>query len=208
MMNEASYAALSDEQLCLLSQQGDSGAAEHLIGRYKPQVLSMARRYYLEGGDRDDLVQEGMIGLYQAVAGYRKNQKAKFRTFCTLCIRRQLVDAMRKANTRKNQMLNQSLSLNETFGGKGDEGWSLIADKCLDPEKALLGKEAAQDFTRYLETALSKQEKATLSEFLKGHSYDLIAARLGTNPKSVDNAIQRVKKKISVFLEESRQKDQ
>ncbi|HHT15764.1 MAG: sigma-70 family RNA polymerase sigma factor [Christensenellales bacterium] len=202
MMNEATYAALSDEELCGLSQVGDGEAAEYLIGRYKPQVLAIARRYYLEGGDRDDLVQEGMIGLYQAIADFRNDQKAKFKTFCNLCIRRQLVDAMRKANAQKNRALNQSLSLNQSFGETGDEGWSLIADQSLDPEEALLGKEAAKDLTRYLQTALSKQEKATLSAFLKGHSYDLIAAQLGTNSKSVDNAIQRVRKKISTFLEE------
>ena len=191
---------LPDETLALRAQAGEPDAAELLCERYKDMVRMMARPYFLLGGDRDDLLQEGMIGLYKAIQHYKAGHNAAFRSFAELCVGRQIISAITMAARNKHQPLNSYISLYGDPAGLSEGGPELIdllkLPTAEDPEEALLHKEAELDMRRRLDELLSPFEKQVVDLFLSGLSYLQIGEALSCGRKSVDNALQRVKKKL------------
>lgn len=192
------YEKYEDEELVLLAQKEDGEAFEVLIKRYKELVKGQAYRYYISGSDREDIIQEGMLGIFKAIISYEKGKAASFRTFAELCIKRQIIDAVRKATRRKHDPLNESLSLdkfveegeNYTYQDIiGDNGYSLEDTVILNNEIELISKKGKEIFS-YLEWTV-------LNEYLSGGTYTEIAASMGRSPKTIDNAIQRMKHKLS-----------
>ena len=191
------YEALTDEELIERIRMGDSDAEDVLYIRYKQVVRSKARTYFLVGADREDIIQEGMIGLYKAVCDYEFGKQASFRAFAELCITRQIITAIKSATRKKHIPLNTYVSLSRPVYEDGDGERTLIdvleTTRISDPEEALIGRESYEAVARDIENALSKLEREALSLYLQGLSYQQIAAAMGRSTKCVDNAIQRVK---------------
>lgn len=200
------YEALTDEALIERIRMGDSDAEDVLYIRYKQVVRSKARTYFLVGADREDIIQEGMIGLYKAVCDYEFGKQASFRAFAELCITRQIITAIKSATRKKHIPLNTYVSLSRPVYEDGDGERTLIdvleTTRISDPEEALIGRESYEAVARDIENALSKLEREALSLYLQGLSYQQIAAAMGRSTKCVDNAIQRVKKKLEERLRE------
>ena len=200
------YEALTDEELIERIRMGDSYAEDVLYIRYKQVVRSKARTYFLVGADREDIIQEGMIGLYKAVCDYEFGKQASFRAFAELCITRQIITAIKSATRKKHIPLNTYVSLSRPVYEDGDGERTLIdvleTTRISDPEEALIGRESYEAVARDIENALSKLEREALSLYLQGLSYQQIAAAMGRSTKCVDNAIQRVKKKLEERLRE------
>lgn len=194
------YEQFSDEELCRLAVN-DSGAEEFLLMKYKRVVLQEARTLFLTWGDRDDLVQEGMIGLYRAVRGFRQEAGASFAAFARLCIRRQIYNAIQAANRKKNLPMEEYVSFHSPeFQQQEQEaktGWEQSS-----PEQQLIDREETERLLRRLEERLSPLEWKILKEYVEGSNYQEIARRLERSPKSVDNAITRIKGKFRKILEE------
>ena len=194
----------SDEELILKIRQGDSLAEELLYERYKPIVRMLARAYYLAGADREDLIQEGMYGLYRAVCTYDPEageaRAAAFSTYAEICTKHQMISAVRKAARKRNMPLNTYISLERevTPEGKtiGDLAEILSDVYTEDPEHDLIQREELGFLRKTMDTALSPFERRVLKLYLEGFSYQKIADLLGKTPKSVDNAIQRVRRKL------------
>lgn len=197
------YESLTDEQLLTLLRGGDDLAEEALYARYKQVVRSKARTYFLIGADREDIIQEGMIGLYKAVLDYQFDRQVSFRAFAELCITRQIITAIKGATRKKHMPLNTYISLNRSVF-EGDSERPLIdvisSAQISDPEEALIGRESYEAVADSIEHALSKLERGALELYLQGYSYQQIADALQKSTKSVDNAIQRVKKKLEEYL--------
>lgn len=196
------YAQMSDEQLARLSQDGDTAAQDFLIDKYKPMVRRRSRSYFLAGADHEDIIQEGMIGLYKAIRDYSPD-KSSFYAFAVLCVTRQIFSAVKTANRQKHLPLNNYVSLNKSIGS--DEGSatlaeSLPASSTTEPEQAFIGKEGKTRIEEYMDGALSQFETQVLYRFLQGESYAQIAERLETSAKSVDNALQRIRRKLGELL--------
>lgn len=181
--------AKTDEELVLSCRAGDSAACDALFEKYKPLVKSRAANKYLSGGDYDDLIQEGMIGLLAAVNDYdpEKAEGAKFGTFATLCIDRQLNHAIESAHSRKNRVLSESVSMDA-------EGMDRVVSPA-DPEKMVLAAEGRREKLAMIRGSLSRLELVVLDMMLRGYSGREIAAILGKTPKAVDNAFQRIRRK-------------
>ncbi len=189
--------AKTDEELLTLARAGDTRAEELLYARYKNVVRVKTHAYFIVGADRDDLLQEGMIGLYKAVRDYSASCGASFRTFAEMCIHRQIVTAIKTATRQKHIPLNSYISL---YKNSEDPERSLIDTLQLtgeDPADTFLGKERAKQMETLLQTALSDFEKRVLSLYMDGCSYAQAAERLGRSVKAVDNALQRIKKKMA-----------
>ena len=199
------YDLLTDEQLITLHRGGDALAEEQLYARYKQVVRSKARTYFLIGADREDIIQEGMIGLYKAVCDYQFDKQASFRAFAELCITRQIITAIKSATRKKHIPLNTYISLNRSVY-EGDTERPLIdvlsSTQISDPEEVLIGRESYEAVADSIEHSLSKLEHNALGLYLYGYSYQQIADALQVTTKSVDNAIQRVKKKLEARLQE------
>ena len=199
------YEALADEELLTLHRAGDARAEEALYARYKQIVRSKARMYFLIGADREDIIQEGMIGLYKAVVDYQFDRHTSFRGFAELCITRQIITAIKAATRKKHMPLNTYISFNRSVY-EGDTERPLIdvltSTRISDPEEVLIGRENYAAVADSIEHSLSKLERGTLSLYLGGYSYQQIAEHLQITTKSVDNAIQRVKKKLEARLNE------
>lgn len=193
------YAAMTDEALITALRAGDKLAEEALYARYKQVVRSKARTYFLVGADREDIIQEGMIGLYKAVCDYGFDKQASFRAFAELCIMRQIISAIKSATRKKHMPLNTYVSLNRSVF-EGDSERTLMdmlsGSHVSDPEELYIGQENYQAVAAHIHKALTPLEKSALSLYLKGYSYQQIAGSLGRSVKCVDNAIQRVKKKL------------
>jgi RNA polymerase sporulation-specific sigma factor len=172
----------------------DEKAVEKLLTMYKPLVLKIARGYFIVGEEIDDIVQEGMIGLYKAINSYEE-EKAGFKTFATLCIKRQILSAIKKANTNKSKMF-----------------WDLCDDQTLDfflapsnkenPENKIISKENYNLLNSTIQNSLSDLEKSVLKEYLAGGKYEEIANKLGMEKKSVDNALNRIRNKLLHLLDD------
>ena len=192
-----------EERLLALAKGGAERALDLLFRAYRDIIKSKANLYFLAGGERDDLIQEGMIGLFRAVMDYAPDAGASFRTFAELCIGRQMMTAIKAATRMKHAPLNTSVSLFMPTGEAGDEGSEvasyedLIADSRPSPEDALIAQEQARLLEASGEQLFSGLERAVWEEFRKGASYQEIARTLGKPPKTVDNAIQRIKRKIA-----------
>lgn len=199
------YESLTDEELLGLLREGDARAEEALYARYKQIVRSKARMYFLIGADREDIIQEGMIGLYKAVMDYQFDRHASFRSFAELCITRQIITAIKSATRKKHMPLNTYISFNRSVY-EGDNERPLIdvltSTRISDPEEVLISRENYAAVADSIEHSLSKLEHNALGLYLNGYSYQQIADALQISTKSVDNAIQRVKKKLEARLKE------
>ncbi len=204
-MSENEYESMSDEQVVALVREGDQSAQDYLLNKYKTLVKSKARAYFLMGADREDIIQEGMIGLYKAVRDYQPEKNAAFRSFADLCINRQIITAIKTANRQKHIPLNSSVSLNnKVYGSDEEETYIdfLKTEEVTSPEAIFIGIENKNFILEHFSKALSSFESQVLSLYLQGRSYSRIAEITGKPEKSIDNALQRVKKKTEKFVQE------
>lgn len=187
-----------------LIKKGDSAAMERLLTYCKPLVNSIARKYFLVGAGSDDIVQEGMIGLYKAISTFDPNETASFKTYATVCIKRQIVSAIRSANNNKNLPLNTYFSINNqgmiVVSSSKDESEEekgiYISARSLSPEDSLIGEEAMTEVYNKINSLLSDFEKKVIELYIDGLNYVEIAKRLDKDPKSIDNALGRIKNKL------------
>jgi RNA polymerase sporulation-specific sigma factor len=189
------YDRISDEQLAELSTKGDNVAQEALLRRFKGHVAKLARPYFIMGGDREDLVQEGMIGLYKAMREFKAGNAASFATFATVCIKNQMLDAIKNASRKKHGPLNTYISMDMQ-----SPEIAKMSDGLQEPEKILIHRENKLRLENMVQASLSELESAILTHFLAGQSYQEIAASLGRTPKSVDNALFRIRRKVAKQL--------
>lgn len=210
MTNEERFSQMTDEEVCALAQQSDGYALEYLLNRYKNFVRSRARSYFLIGADHEDIVQEGMIGLYKGIRDFRPDKLASFRAFAELCITRQIITAIKTATRQKHIPLNSYVSLNKPiFDEESDRTLlDVISEgRITNPEELLIGQEELSSIESRIGEMLSDLEWEVLTAYLEGRSYQEIAADLGRHVKSIDNALQRVKRKMEKFLEEANSQD-
>ena len=201
------YEAETDEGLVEQINAGDSEAMDFLMNKYKNLVRSRARTLFLVGADKEDLIQEGMIGLYKAIRDFNTAQGVSFRSFAELCISRQMYSAIKGSNTKKNQPLNNYISIDSMEVSEDRESpmeqlLGINFEKNKNPEQLVLDKEAATVLEYTLVGHLSEMEKQVLHFYMKDMNYSQIAAALGKEPKAVDNALQRIKKKLTQVLSE------
>lgn len=192
------YENYTDEEVLDIIKNGDNQAIDYLITKYKNLVKIRARAYFIIGADTEDIIQEGMIGLYKAIRDYKKTD-ASFQTFAKICIDRQVMTAIKSANRKKHLPLNSYLSLNMiTYEEDSDETYTdkLEESKILNPEEIVIDKESVKILQEQINKNLSGLEKQVLKLYLKGKSYGTIAQKLEKDEKSIDNAIQRIRKKI------------
>lgn len=193
----------SDEELINIIRDGNSFAQEYLIDKYKNLVKIKSRSYFILGADREDIIQEGMIGLYKAIRDFKPEKQANFYSFAELCIVRQVITAIKSANRQKHIPLNSYLSLNKTVYDENDECTYLemLTDNVnSNPETLFIGNENKQDIENKMSAVLSKLEQEVLNLYLNGKSYHEIAKIIERDEKSIDNALQRVKKKVEKIL--------
>ena len=207
MTKEQTYKIAKDEELVLMAQNGDDEAQEYLLDKYKSLVRAKSRAYFLIGADSEDIIQEGMIGLYKAVRDYNEEKNASFRSFAELCVNRQMITAIKAATRQKHQPLNSYVSLNKPVYEEESEQTYMdflqsSSDSLLNPEALLIGQENKSFLEDQMVKNLSSFETRVLVLYLQGRSYFEIAHVLDKPEKSIDNALQRVKKKLERFLEE------
>lgn len=200
-MNEQQfdYDNMSDEELVELSASGDRRAVEIILGRYKNLVKNRAKLYFLAGADHDDIVQEGMIGLFKAVRDFDITKQPTFRGFAEICVKRQIITAIKASTRQKHIPLNSYVSLSEPlFDDNADRTLvDMLAEReTTDPEELFLRRENVELLSTEIESKLSNLEKTVLSLYLGGMNYQEIAAELKRTPKSIDNALQRIKHKL------------
>ena len=192
------YNKNSDEELIELIKNGDEMALEYLINKYKDMVNMKVGKYFIIGAEREDIIQEGMIGLYKAIKSFNADKQNSFKSFANLCIERQLITAIKTSNRQKHIPLNSSVSLNNTVFND-EEDTSLIeifnANVIEDPLDTITKKEYYKSVENKIDRELSKFEKQVLYRYAKGESYVTIAEKLDIQVKAVDNAIQRIRKK-------------
>ncbi len=199
-MERLNYKEYSDEKLVTLSRNGDKRAEEFLLTKYKNFVRSKARAYFLVGGDNDDLIQEGMIGLYNAIGSFDEDKEATFMTYAALCINNKILSAVAADNRHKNEPLNKYISIYSMVSGDNGEE-AVLSDvlpssKIDNPEDIVLSQEQKEIIEDKMEQRLSSLEKKILSYYIEGLSYAQIADRVDKSPKAVDNAIQRIRAKL------------
>ena len=192
---------LEDRRLALLARNGNKRAEEELIRRYTGFVRMKASSYFLAGGDAEDLVQEGLIGLYKAVRDFRVEKETSFRSFAELCVTRQIITAIKTATRYKHQPLNGYVSFSHTPAGQDPDSECTLGDALPgpsvdDPSICVISTEELQSLVFCLGTGLSQLEAEALRLYLEGSSYEEMAERLGCDTKTIDNALQRVKRKV------------
>ena len=194
---------LPDDKLAALAQSGNLDAEEALLKKYKDAVRIKANMYYMAGADEDDVMQEGMIGLMKAIRQYSPEREASFGTFAGICITRQIISAIRSADRDKHKALNTSVSLSRPLETGNEEVTltdTLSSGSGESPEEMLIFKDIVYYILHNGDNIFSEFEMNVLSEFIKGNDYEKIADKLGKNVKSVDNAMQRTRKKILGYL--------
>lgn len=199
-----SYEVLLDEEIVEIAQAGDDAAQEYLINKYKNFVRAKARSYFLIGADREDIIQEGMIGLYKAIRDFRCDKLSSFRAFAELCITRQIITAIKTATRQKHIPLNSYVSLNKPIYDEDSDRTLLdviSGSKITDPEELIISQEEFVDIEEKMGEILSSLEWKVLMSYLEGKSYQEIAYDLKRHVKSIDNALQRVKRKLERYLE-------
>ena len=200
---------LLDLQLVLRARNGDGSALDTLMRRYTGFVRLKASSYFLAGGDSEDLIQEGLIGLYKAVRDFRSDKETSFRSFAELCVTRQIITAIKTATRFKHQPLNQYISFSHTPAGQDTDGECTLGDALPgsaveEPSLVVISTEELQSLIFALGTGLSRLESDALRLYLEGSSYEEMAEELGCDTKTIDNALQRVKRKV-VTHQRSRQ---
>lgn len=207
MTREERYQNARDEELVQMAREGERGAQEFLLDKYKFLVRAKSRAYFLIGADSEDIIQEGMIGLYKAVRDFNTEKNTSFRSFAELCINRQMITAIKAATRQKHQPLNSYVSLNKPVYEEESEQTYMdflqsSSNALLNPETLLIGQENKSFLEDQMVKNLSSFETRVLALYLQGRSYFEIAHALQKPEKSIDNALQRVKKKLEKFLEE------
>ncbi|OMP67980.1 RNA polymerase sporulation sigma factor SigH [Domibacillus epiphyticus] len=195
---------LNDEQLVELVHNGDSDALDYLIHKYRNFVRAKARSYFLIGADKEDIVQEGMIGLYKAVRDFKGDKLSTFKAFAELCITRQIITAIKTATRQKHIPLNSYVSLDKPiYDEESDRTLMdvLIGAKVTDPEELIINREQFSNIEGKVNELLSDLERQVLALYLDGRSYQEISEELNRHVKSIDNALQRVKRKLERYLE-------
>ncbi|QHI72811.1 RNA polymerase sporulation sigma factor SigH [Aminipila terrae] len=200
---QENYNQINDEELATLAQAGDELAEETLIRKYKSVIKNKSHLYFVTGADSEDVMQEGMIGLFKAIRSYREGRNASFRTYAELCINRQILTAVRQATRMKYSPLNTSISIDNKIS---DENYDVsIADTLYssleeNPETIIIMKEKMQGLENEGKNFFSELESKVLVEFLQGKNYNDIGKLMNKTPKSIDNAIQRIRKKLENHL--------
>ena len=195
---------LDDLYLVALAKRGSPDAYDRIVKRYRGFVRLKASSYFLLGGGADDLIQEGLLGLYKAIRDYRSDRESSFRNFAELCITRQIITAVKTASRNKHAPLNQYVSFAQSPAGASDSETTL--EEVLpgpgseDPSERVIATEELQSLVSCLSSVLSELESQVLSLYLDGHSYEAVGERLDCDTKTVDNALQRVKRKVSLHL--------
>jgi RNA polymerase sigma-H factor len=200
------HAEPEDEYLVALAKRGTPGATDRMIRRYYGFVRLKASSYFLIGGESEDLIQEGLVGLYKAIRDFRSDRESSFRNFAELCITRQIITAVKTATRNKHTPLNSYVSFSQTPAAAGDDGEPTMADvlpgsPVHDPVNQVISTEEIQSLVACITSVLSELESRVLSLYLDGRSYDEIGERLECDTKTVDNALQRVKRKVGLHLD-------
>ena len=196
----------ADEALVARYQAGDASALDELIQRYRRFARAKARSYFLVGADSDDIEQEGMIGLYKAVRDYRPDREAGFRGFAELCVTRQVISAVKGANRHKHQPMHRYVSISGVYGGESEHERAvedLLDDHhAVDPAEEICQRERMAEMKSTMQDLLSRLEVEVLGLYVEGRSYQEISASLGRHVKAIDNALQRIKKKVEHHVAE------
>ena len=190
---------LSDEELALLVQQNNYEACEEILNRYKQHVVSWVRAYFLTCGDSEDLVQEGMVAVFAAISSF--NGKTKFKTYAKTCVKNRIFSVIRTSKRLKNQPLDNYISLSGWADNDSDKT-EIIIDTAFGPEEEFIHNETEKELVSVIRRALSDYEYRILFLYLNGYSYTEIEEKLGKSRKSVDNALQRIRKKILTAIDE------
>jgi RNA polymerase sporulation-specific sigma factor len=196
---------VEDGYLIALAKQGSPDAYDRLVRRYYGFVRLKASSYFIAGGDSDDLIQEGLVGLYKAVRDFRTDRESSFRNFAELCITRQIITAVKTATRNKHVPLNQYISFSASPAGASGDGEPTLDEvipgpTAHDPVNQVISSEELRALVACLSTVLSELESRVLSLYLDGYSYEDVGAKLGCDTKTVDNALQRVKRKVGTHL--------
>src|SRR5438093_6183272 len=204
------YPEMADEELVATAKSGDDHASEYLINKYRNFVRVKAKAYFLIGADKEDIVQEGMIGLYKAIRDYKDDKLSSFRAFAELCITRQIITAIKTATRQKHIPLNSYVSLNRPLSqDEGGEPDRVLVDVLAthtssDPVELVISSEEVRQMQTSFSEILSELEAHVLSLYIEGKSYQEIAASLKRHVKSIDNALQRIKRKVEAHMERRR----
>ena len=196
---ETDFAEMTDDEVVKKAKSGDKRALEYILDKYKNFVKSRSRPYFLIGADREDIIQEGMIGLYKAIRDYDTEKFTNFRSFAEMCVTRQIITAIKTATRQKHMPLNSYISLSHpVFDEESDKTLldTISEHSCLDPEEIFINKENYNSIGEKISSLLSQKENDILTLYLQGRSYQEIAAELNITNKSIDNALQRVKRKL------------
>lgn len=199
-MGQPSSGNEQDILLIRLYHEGDSSAVEQLLEKYKPLVRKKARTLYLIGGDNDDLIQEGMIALYKAIRNFSQKRERSFYSYAEVCIENALYNVIKGANRLKNSPLNSYISLYAPLSSEGDNKTladTLLANELINPEDIVIDQENVTDIQSTIKKKLSPFERQVVELYIEGNNYQQIAEQLGKTAKSIDNALQRIKKKLS-----------
>ena len=201
------FLSMTDEDAVVLAQNGDGQALAYLLNKYKNFVRSKARSYFLIGADHEDIVQEGMIGLYKAIRDFQPARLASFRSFAELCVKRQIITAIKAATRQKHVPLNSYVSLNKPLYDEESDRplLDVIEGRVTNPEELYISQEDLARIQTQISEVLSDLERQVLEAFMDGKSYQEIAELLGRHVKSIDNALQRVKRKLFKFRSENDQ---
>jgi RNA polymerase sporulation-specific sigma factor len=202
------YAEIPDEDIVELAQQGEQFAIEFLVDKYKNFVRAKARSYFLIGADREDIIQEGMIGLFKAIRDYRLDKLTSFRAFAELCITRQIITAIKTATRQKHIPLNSYVSLNKPIYDEESDRTLMdiiTTTGITNPEEIVISREEFIFIEKKMGEILSSLEWKVLMSYLEGKSYQEISVDLKRHVKSIDNALQRVKRKLEKYLEDREQ---
>lgn len=187
---------MEEKSLILLAKQNNSEAIETLVQIYSPLMNSIVRRYFLVGGDSEDLMQEAMIGFWNAISSYNENESASFKTFVNLCVTRRVQSAIRKDNSQKNKVLNDSLSVDKDEEESGYDMYFFLPEQ-RSPEDVLIDKEHDRNIKQRMKELLSAYQFEVLELYLQGNSYSEIAEKFGKTSKDIDNALMSIKRTLS-----------
>lgn len=197
--------ALKDEQLIILAKNNDEEAIGELFARYKNLVNSIARSYFLVGGDIEDILQEGMIGLYKAIQSYSQDKKASFKTYASVCVKHQIQNAVKRASSEKNMILSAAIPILEQadFDDEDGEHEVVLTSALPSPDEEVIEKENRRELNQKINQKLSALEKKILTLYLRGYNYNEISSIGDVSKKSIDNALTRIKQKLS-FLKDDK----
>lgn len=202
---ENNYENMTDEEIALLAKCADSEAANYIILKYEPFVKVKSKMFFVMGGEREDICQEGLIGLYKAIRDFKEEKLSSFKSFAELCITRQMITAVKTATRQKHLPLNTYVSLNKPL--YDEESDRTLIDvigsvKVTNPEELVVSRESVEDMEVKISSVLSKLEQEVFNLYLDGKSYQEIACDLNKEPKAIDNALQRVKRKLEKSFSE------